>query len=69
MTKGTERPTATRIRESKVRIQEPVFAVKLQSRVFHVNVIDAIREHANELYGVDPLPEQVRRIEVEPNAG
>ena len=60
-----EVPTAARVAEVKVAGQNAGAAVEERDRIFHVHVIDAIREGANEFHRVDALPEQMAGIEVE----
>ena len=46
--------------------ENAVFAVELERGVFHMDVENAIGEAADELDRVDHLPNEVRRVEVEP---
>ena len=49
-----------------MRGQDARPAVERPGRVLDVHVIDPIRESPDELDGVDHLPEEVARVEVEP---
>ena len=61
-------------RKSQPRCGSPKFrwlrkdaaaAVERHDRVLHVDVVDAVGECADELDRIDPLPDQVARVEVE----
>ena len=63
---GAEFPSAAVIAERQVGAENAVFAVELERGVFHVDVENAVGEAADELDRVDHLPNEVRRLEVEP---
>ena len=63
--KRAEVPAAARIAEVQVAGQDAAAPVERDDGVLHVDVINPLREGADEFHRIDPLPEQVAGIEVE----
>src|SRR5690606_29448234 len=66
---AAEVPTAAGVAEVDVARQDAAAAVECDDRVFHVHVINAVRERADKLDRVDALPVQMARVEVEAELG
>ena len=60
-----EIPTAAPVAEPQMRAQDAGKTVATHRDVLDVDVVDAVRELAEESHGVDHLPDQVAGIEVE----
>src|SRR5690606_11255327 len=56
---------AARVAEVEMARQDAAAAVERDDRVLDVDVVDAVRELADELDGIDPLPNEMARIEIE----
>jgi len=62
---AAEVPTATGIAEADVAGEDAGATVQGDGSVFHVNVVDTIREVTDEFDRVDALPDEVAGVEVE----
>ena len=65
VTERTEIPAALGVAEVEVRSENAGPSVKLERRVLHVHVVDAVGKLGQEANGVDLLPVQVARVEIE----
>ena len=64
---GPERPRPPAELRVGLRVENPVEpdVVGLQTHVLRVDVIDGVAQHPQRLQHVDPLPDQMRRVEVQ----
>src|SRR4051794_6508355 len=60
-----EIPTATRIAKVEMAAENAASTVERHDGILDVNVVDAVREFANELHRINALPQQMARVEVE----
>ena len=65
MARAAEVPAAVRLAEVDMAGKDARLAVERDFRVFDVDVVDAVRELADELRGIHALPQEMARIEVE----
>lgn len=62
---AAEVPAASGVTEGEVAAEDTGASIEGDGSIFHVDVVDAIREGANEIDGIDTLPDEVAGVEVE----
>ncbi|MEY3457392.1 MAG: hypothetical protein RL215_549 [Planctomycetota bacterium] len=62
---AAEVPAAAGVTEGEVAAQDSGASVEGDGSIFHVDMVDAIGEGANEFDGVDALPDEVAGVEIE----